>query len=376
MRILQIVPTIGHGTGVGGVAHHLEQEWQRRGVQVERFTLSEAGGAWIPEPGPGIAGKALLAARVIWFSTVGTVRARRRIADDPDMRVICHNDVLAGEVYVNHGILQEAMRARGSYIFRMVRNPMHLFIAARDRVRYRGGTHDAVVNLARAEDGALRMTFPGLRPRTTVIGNGVDVERYRPPAPEEREHGRVKLGLAVQDIAMVFVGHEYGRKGLPVAMDALRQLPEHVHLVVVGGTRDMVQEARHGAEDAGVASRLHLVGQVDDPRPWLHAGDVLVMPSAYESYGLVVLEALACGLPVVATPVGCVPDVIVDGEHGYVVDRNPTALAEAVEKVMELERAEPGRLRRATRALAEQNSWAAVADQYLELLAELRPEAR
>ena len=93
--------------------------------------------------------------------------------------------------------------------------------------------------------------------------------------------------------------------------------------MVVGGTPDMIASEAAREPATALAHRLVFVGAHSDPRPWLHAADVLAMPSAYESYGLVVLEALACGVPVVATPTGCVPDVVTDGVNGAVVGADP-----------------------------------------------------
>jgi hypothetical protein len=96
--IVQIAPEIAAGSGVGGVAWQLERSWQSCGVTTERFTLAEAAGNWLPQPGPGLQGKLALALRVVWFSTVGTVLARRFLAGRPDAASVCHNDVLAGDV--------------------------------------------------------------------------------------------------------------------------------------------------------------------------------------------------------------------------------------------------------------------------------------
>jgi len=371
--IVQITPEIAPGTGVGAVAHHLEQEWRRAGVDVRRFTLAECGGGWLPAPGGGVGGRLALLARVLWFSTVGTARARAHLRAHPEQLSVCHNDALAGDVYVNHGIVQVAMASRGHARLRLLRKPLHVFTTARDRYRYtRSSAHRVVVNLVGAEERLLRDTYPGLRLPSVVIGNGVDVDRFRPPTPDERSEARRTLGLKDADRVVVFIGNEFDRKGLPALTDALAALDPSTHLVVVGGTSDLRASARERAERAGVAGRVHLVGAHPDPRPWLHAADVLASPSAYESYGLVVLEALACGVPVVATPTGCVPDVVVDGVNGAVVDAPPAllpaALAAAIERVLALP---PEATRAAARATAEERSWTLVARRYLDLLTSL-----
>ncbi|CAN7466690.1 glycosyltransferase family 4 protein [Terrabacter sp. LjRoot27] len=364
--IVQITPEIGPGTGVGAVAHHLEQEWQRLGVDVRRFTLVEAGGGWLPTPGGGVAGRLALVGRVVWFSTVGTARARRHLREHPEQLSVCHNDAVAGDIYVNHGLVAVAMRARGHHRLRMVRNPLHLFTTTRDRIRYsRAGTHRVVVNLVTDEERLLRETYPRLAIPTVVIGNGVDVDRFRPPTDEERRLARQALDLGDEDRMVLFIGNEFGRKGLPVLVDAVASLDDDVHLVVVGGTADMIEAEWARAASRGVGGRLRFAGSDPDPRPWLHAADVLAMPSAYESYGLVVLEALACGVPVVATATGCVPDVVVEGVNGAVVDSSVAGLAAGLSRVLGLEQ-EP--TRRAARATAEQHSWASVARRYLEVL--------
>ncbi|GAA2493428.1 glycosyltransferase family 4 protein [Terrabacter carboxydivorans] len=369
--IVQITPEIGPGTGVGAVAWHLEQEWQHQGIDVRRFTLDEAGGAWLPSPRGGLTGRLALIARVVWFSTVGTHRARGYLRAHPDQRSVCHNDAVTGDVYVNHGLVEAAMRARGHHLLRMARNPLHLFTTARDRRRYsRAGSHRLVVNLVTDEERLLREIHPHLAIPTVVIGNGVDVDRFRPPTEPERQVARDELGLGPDDRMVLFIGNEFGRKGLPVLVDAVRRLGPGVRLVVVGGTADMVAAESARPSSVALGDRLHFAGAHPDPRPWLHAADVLAMPSAYESYGLVVLEALACGVPVVATPTGCVPDLVADGVNGAVVEATADALARGLQGVLALDRTA---VRAAARETAERHSWAMVARRYLDVLTDLPP---
>lgn len=368
-RVVQIAPEIAAGSGVGGVAHHLESELRRAGVRVERFTMREARGSWLPAPGSGLLGKAALALRVVWFSTVGSLLARRFLARRPDAVAICHNDVLAGDIYVNHGILRAAMRARGHYVWRMARNPLHLFTTVRDARRFRGRTHSVVVNLTDNERSLLETTYPRVRPRRVVISNGVDTRRFSPATPDQRASSRHDLGLAAQDTVALFVGHEHERKGLDVAFAALARCEESVHLVVVGGSTDMVDLARSKAAAAGIGARVHLVGQHADPRPFFHAADLFLLPSAYEANALVVLEALACGLPVLATPVGYAPEIIVDGENGFLVSRDPDDVAH---RLRELTGHGQGAWRARARETAERHSWPRVAHEYLRLVEEIR----
>jgi UDP-glucose:(heptosyl)LPS alpha-1,3-glucosyltransferase len=369
--VIQIAPEIGPGSGVAAVAYHLEQELRSRGVDTGRFTLKEARGGWLPKPGPGVRGKAAVAARVVWFSTMGTVLARRLLRQAPDAVAICHNDALAGDVYVNHGIVLAAMRARGRAALRMVRNPLHLFTLARDTWRFAAGPHRVVVNLTHQEEELLRATYSRVSVPTTVIGNGVDTTRHRPPTDRERATARQAYGFAPDDLVVLFVGHEFDRKGLPVLLGAIAKCSPSVNLLVVGGTADMVAGMTSAAAEAGCADRVVATGRLADPTPAFSAADLFGFPSAYEAYPLVVLEALAHGLPVVATPIGPIPELVTNGVSGYLVQPDADQIAEVLDA---LGSAPLESMRAAARAVAEQHDWARVADRYMTLLESLGAE--
>lgn len=369
MRIVQIAPHVGPGTGVGAVAYHLEQEWRAAGHEVTRFTLAEARGGWIPTACTGMAEKAALAARVLWFTTVGTVLARRYLASLPPGTVsVCHNDVLAGDVYVNHGNLIAAMQARGHAWFRLLRNPLHLMTTTRDSLRYRSRVHRGVVNLSSIEDELLRATFGTVAPTTWVIPNGVDLDLYRPPTESEWREARNRLGLQDDVNAVLFVGHEFGRKGLSSLIEALMLLPSHHHLIVVGGDQRDLSHLRSDPRIVRLGDRCHLVGATH-PGPYYWASDVMVQASAYESYGLVVTEALASGLPVISTPVGCAPDVITHGRNGFICSADPVNIAA---RIQDVETLPSSTRRRDARESVRDWSWAAVSRTYISRLETLR----
>ncbi|GAA1469088.1 glycosyltransferase family 4 protein [Microbacterium thalassium] len=360
LRIVQIAPHIAAGSGIAGVAYELERQFIAAGASVERFTFDEALGRAVD---PTTRTRLAHAWDVVWFSTVGSRRAKRHLALRPDAVSICHNDAMAGDVYVNHGLLQTAMRARGNYAWRMVRNPVHLFTAARDRIRYRGHTHRAVVTLSDEESRRLIEIYDRVAAPITVIPNGVDLDRFRPPTDAERAQARAAMGLAADDRLAVFIGHEFDRKGLPLVLEAMRGI-DRLRLVVVGGTPDAVAAGRRLAAQYDAAERVTFAGTVADPVPHLWAGDLFVLPSAYESSGLVFLEALASGLPIVATRAGVAPERIDDGVNGFLVDRTATDVERGIREVLALDH---GTARVRARESVADLGWPGIAARYLDL---------
>jgi D-inositol-3-phosphate glycosyltransferase len=171
--------------------------------------------------------------------------------------------------------------------------------------------------------------------RVEVVPPGVD---HRAFSPGDAEDARRRLHLPVDRPVLLFVGRIQPLKGADLALRCLAELPEPVTLVVVGGPS--------GADGPAELDRLHALacalGVADrvrwvPPQPhealadWYRAADVCVVPSRTESFGLVALEAAACGTPVVAANVGGLRSLVVDGETGFLVDvRTPEAFAAPV----------------------------------------------
>jgi UDP-glucose:(heptosyl)LPS alpha-1,3-glucosyltransferase len=377
MHIVQLAPYIGMGSGVAGVAANLEREFRAAGHTVESFTTATAEGLGRPRR----TARHLSRNRVIrafalyrdmvWFTVVGTTRARRYLAERPDAVSICHNALMTGDVYVNHGVVSAAMQARGHGTRRMLSNPTHPFTFVRDLIRYRSGIHRTVVVLSDEEAATLERTYGRVRPEVRVIPNGVDPDRFHPPTPEERAAARAQFHLDDEDRVALFVGHEFGRKGLDVAIAALVHAPTVLLLVVGGNAQHRLDEARADATRLGVAERVLFLGPRLDIPQLFAAADLFVLPSAYEANALVVLEALAAGLPVVATRVGYAPEVIVDGVNGYLVDRDPAQIGDRFEHIAAQP---PGSFAGAARASAEGHTWADTARAYLELAERIAAE--
>lgn len=166
-----------------------------------------------------------------------------------------------------------------------------------------------------------------------IPGVGVDLSRFRPVKLTGEK--RREIGLGDDDFVMLNVGELSPRKNQPVAVEALALLPDNVHLVICGQGPDheaLVQLA----ESLGVANRLHLLGYRSDIAEIIAASDAFVFPSLQEGLPVAVMEAMACGLPVVASKIrGIDPDLIVDHESGLVLpETTPENIARAVKELM------------------------------------------
>jgi len=173
------------------------------------------------------------------------------------------------------------------------------------------------------------------RRRISVVPCGVDAARFRPRGPvEERPPGRHRLVVACRLVE---------RKGIGEAVTALAEVP-NAELVVAGGpdARQLAldpeaQRLRRLADALGVGDRVLLRGRVDrDAMPaLLRSADAVVCVPWYEPFGIVPLEAMACGVPVVASAVGGQVDSVVDGVTGvHVPPRDPAALAAALRALL------------------------------------------
>jgi UDP-glucose:(heptosyl)LPS alpha-1,3-glucosyltransferase len=186
--------------------------------------------------------------------------------------------------------------------------------------------------------------------RLSVVYNGVDVERFHPRVRDaHRAAARVEAGLLPEAWTLLFAGSGFERKGLDVALRALHALADSAARLVVIGRGD-VARYRALARELGVAEHVVWLGVRSDIERWYAAADVLVLPTRYEPFGNVHLEALATGLPVVTSRVAGGAE-IVDARCGAAVDaRSPEEVAAAV---VGLRGRSPAEVRAAARAAAE-----------------------
>ena len=200
---------------------------------------------------------------------------------------------------------------------------------------------ERVICATEHEKALLVQLYRADRTKIAVIPLGVDLDRFR---PLDKDSARQALGFKDERI-ILFVGRIEPLKGVDILINAAALLESDIEcsVLIVGGderSRVEVAELRSLASDLGIGHRVAFIGAVDhDKLPlFYNAADVCVVPSHYESFGLVALEAMACGIPVVASRVGGLTGTVKDGETGYLIPwLCPEPFAERIEMLLENE---------------------------------------
>jgi D-inositol-3-phosphate glycosyltransferase len=237
---------------------------------------------------------------------------------------------------------------------------------------------DCVIVSTELEGEQLRRLY-GLTPsHTRVIPCGVDLNAFTPATPESRVEARRALGLG-ETPTLLFVGRLDPIKGIDLLLESVAALRTPAHLLVVGGNPEgdpEVERLRARADELGIAERVRFPGAVPqrDLPTYYHAVDAVVVSSRYESFGLVAVEALACGAPVVASAAGGLPSIVQDGENGLLVRwRCPQAFAEQIDLLLS-DDALREQMQAGARASIEQFDWRRIGDRVRDLYQELTTE--
>ena len=155
--------------------------------------------------------------------------------------------------------------------------------------------------------------------RLVKLFNGIDLQRFDPTArPEAGTQLRKKLGISQQQIVALMLAQDFERKGLKEAILALARTADRRLILLVGGRDDPAPYWRLAAS-AGMAEQVCFAGATDDPYAFYRAADFFVLPTRHDPCSLVVLEALAMGVPVISTIFNGACEIMPAGEAGMVL---------------------------------------------------------
>jgi D-inositol-3-phosphate glycosyltransferase len=202
----------------------------------------------------------------------------------------------------------------------------------------------SVITTSPVEQDDIVRLFGVPKEKVVLIPVGVDTNLFK---PRSQRWCRSKLKLSPEQKLVLYVGRLEWRKGVATLIRAMKQLPENTELYIVGGgsvkaTRELDSAERTRLQDIakelGIARRVHFLGAKPQAKLALYYGaaDVCAVPSYYEPFGIVPIEAMSCGTPVVASNTGGMKYTVREGRTGHLAPpNNAAALAEKLSQAIE-----------------------------------------
>lgn len=377
MKITQIVESVGKGGAFSKIAFELTKQFLAKGIDPALIT------AHILDPvderveihkviprivsrGRSIKNYALnkiACTFVVPSFHIGSIWYIRKNKDK--LGIVIDHTGIGGDVMVIHGCVLSMIKSRvkageRSFLY----YPLNHYRLLLEKIRYRLNRFKKAIAVSNRVKWEIVNQY-GLEPNNVVvIPNGVNIEEFKFASHSlVREKIRKRYNIPMNAHAILFVGNNFSWKGLKYIIEAMSKIKSAYLLVIGSGLRLPFETL---AKTIGVMDRVVFVGHVHDVKEFYFTSDLFVFPTIWEGFPLVVLEAMASGLPVLATRVGGTEDCLLDGYNGFFIERNADNIAKKVNHVLSNDSLRE-RLGVNGMKTAEEFDWSNVADQYIEL---------
>jgi glycosyltransferase involved in cell wall biosynthesis len=306
-----------------------------------------------------------------WLNQLWYAYATRRATSEGFDIVHSHENVWHGNVHTMHvktvqRSLLESLSGSALWLRRIkiALSPRLSTYLKFERARLRLRPDLAVVAASQPLQAELVAQYPHLANVISTVTPGVNL----PTQQLTQQQARAALGVPADGQYIAFIANDYARKGLPALLGALQALPD-VQLLIAGHA-GQVERFKVVAQSLGVERRVHFLGPMPDVSPVYCAANVLAHPTLEDTFAMVVIEAMAHGLPVVVSSRAyCgISALLAHGENAMLLDQpqDAPALAAALRSVLgDAEKSDA--LSAAGKAFASQHSWGAAALAYEEL---------
>jgi glycosyltransferase involved in cell wall biosynthesis len=254
---------------------------------------------------------------------------------------------------------------------------VRLALSLRDAILKRAHTFVAISS----EIGTELAIYGVNRRRIRAIPNSVDTQRFFPVSPQRKQELRRELNLSAQETIVTYTGRLVSYKGLALLLlvwQRIQQQHANLRLVLIGCGGLDIHNCERELRDFSRANRLDrsvlFTGSTHNVERFLQASDIFVFPTEREAFGISLIEAMACGLPVVSTAIGGIKDFLRHGENGLVVEPgNGEQLREALERLIEDTGLAAALGQAALRTVQEHYTEAKIISRYVELFRGMTP---
>lgn len=262
----------------------------------------------------------------VWRDWGFASAARQWWQQRPDVLVQSHERIAGCHIYrAGDGIHAQWLNWRKqqdpSWLtrFRLALNPYHRYVCHAERQMFTDQALRKVICNSDMVKREVQHYFQLADEKLTVIYNGVDTQAYHPALSDQyRQIMRMQWSIEAEQPVLLYVGSGYARKGVDLAMSAIVPYPQ-VILVVVGKDKHLSRYQKQ-AEKLGIGKRVRFVGPQQQVRPFYGMADAFILPTLYDPFPNVCVEALASGLPVMTSKqCGCA-ELLEEGKNGWVCD--------------------------------------------------------
>lgn len=248
--------------------------------------------------------------------------------------VVCPNDSVTWVQSVHAKWLETSQNQafRGTLKRRL--NPFHIAAIEREKHLFQGRRYRKLLALTDDVACDLQRFYRVPESDITVIPNGVCPTEFKPVEDKTKRDLRLEFGLQPDQPTVCFVANESDRKGLPQLFEAVaRSQHKNIQLLLAGRLDGVADQL---ARQYGLSDRTRWVGQLEAIAPVFHAADAFVLPTRYEAWGLVIVEALACGIPVVTTRNAGAAQAIAPDVNGLLIEHanDISALTNAIDQIL------------------------------------------
>ena len=260
----------------------------------------------------------------VWRDAGFARAVQQHLAEQPFDLVQSHERIAGCDIFrAGDGVHAEWLVQRRRQLnawgrFKLALNPYHHYVCRAEAEMFRHPRLQAVICNSRRVREDVKQHFGLDDAQLPVIYNGVDTALFHPNLQSHRAEVRQRYGIPETAPLLLYVGSGFERKGVGRAIQALAAHAE-VHLMIVGGDKH-ARRYQALATQLGLEARVHFAGVQKDVKPFYGAADALILPTLYDPFPNVCIEALACGLPLLTSQQCGAAELLKTGETGWVCD--------------------------------------------------------